>query len=107
MKTIQDHITKLDREYDTLNEEMAKGENAKFGPEPMSQTHTKKSIPYHTDLCSCNFILSFSSIPSHFILLRWWKVAHKKMNDATFVFETQGSELQAVSSISLWLKVIM
>ncbi|CAL1129118.1 unnamed protein product, partial [Cladocopium goreaui] len=51
-----DHIAKLDREYDILNEEMAKGENAKFGPEPM-----------------------------------WWKVAHKKMNDATFVFETQRS----------------
>jgi len=46
MKTVQDHIAKLDREYDILNEEMAKGENAKFGPEPMSQTHTTTSIPY-------------------------------------------------------------
>ena len=46
MKTVQDHIAKLDREYDILNEEMAKGENAKFGPEPMSQTRTTTSIPY-------------------------------------------------------------
>ena len=63
MKTIQDHIVKLDREYDTLNEEMATGENAKFGPESMSQTHTKTSIPYHTRLMLIRFHPEFYIVP--------------------------------------------
>ena len=38
MKMLQDHITKLEAQYDILNEELANGENLKFSAEPDPQT---------------------------------------------------------------------
>ena len=34
-KTLQDHIEKLEKEYDELNDETCKGEQSNFGTEPV------------------------------------------------------------------------
>ncbi|CAL1172693.1 unnamed protein product [Cladocopium goreaui] len=43
LKILQDHITQVESQYDLLNEEMAKGENAGYGKESMSQTSGRLS----------------------------------------------------------------
>lgn len=37
LRTLQDHISKLEAQYDILNEELANGENQKFSAEPDPQ----------------------------------------------------------------------
>ena len=46
LKILQDHITQVESQYDLLNEEMAKGENAGYGKESMSQTSGRLSGIY-------------------------------------------------------------
>ena len=44
MKTLQDHVAKLEAQYDILNEELARGENADFSAESESQVNQVSSI---------------------------------------------------------------
>ena len=74
LKTLNDHIGKLEHHYDVLNEEMGKGEVASFGTTPASE-------------CPTNFSINNAHGVS-FCFLRWWTAAHQKMNEATYVFET-------------------
>lgn len=108
LKTLQDHITKLENQHDLLTEEMAKGENSGFGSEPMTQIERFK-------LFNCPSLIKRGQ-PSCMIpplYSRWWKSAHTKMNAATFVLETQTHErllipcfhpnlLQYLFHLTLW-----
>ena len=44
MKTLQDHVAKLEAQYDILNEELARGENAGFSAESESQVNQLMTI---------------------------------------------------------------
>ena len=94
VKTLQEHITKLDQQYDILNDEMAQGENTDFSAEPVSQI-LAKNCRYR----DYKIIKMLSRVPAELkgsfweSMLSWWKNAHKKMNATTFVPEPQSSQL--------------
>lgn len=44
MKTLQDHVAKLEAQYDILNEELARGENAGFSAELGSQVNQLSTV---------------------------------------------------------------
>ena len=43
LKSLNDHINKLEKEYDTLQEEVAKGETSNFGKESVAQFYMGRS----------------------------------------------------------------
>ena len=101
LKILQDHITHVESQYDLLNEEMAKGENAGYGKECISQTSGRMS--------GMNLFPNCIGPKCCSLHVRWWKNAHQKMNAATFVPETQQiglgfllAELEATKRKTQW-----
>ena len=83
MKILDTHIKQLEKEYDVLNDEMARGETLQYNAQPLTQHSTTHRFIKHI------YDLDFSVLRNNswFQLRnpRWCEGAHKKMNASTYV----------------------
>ena len=80
MKLLAEHISKLEKEYDTLQEEVARGENSSFDGESVAYPLREISKTKLQDQVQFEYV---------FCPFRWWAGASAKMKQSTFVPEPQ------------------